>query len=55
MRTMSPHEAKNQFGLMIDITRASPVMIDKHGPGAVIVVAVEEYERLSGKPMVRQP
>ncbi len=54
MRTMSPHEAKNEFVLMIDTTRASPVTIDKHGRGAVVPVAVEEYKQLFGKPMVRQ-
>jgi prevent-host-death family protein len=51
MKTMSAREAKNAFGLMIDTARAGPVLIEKHGRGAVVVVAVEEYERLTGKPM----
>ena len=42
--------AKNAFGLMIDTARAGPVLIEKHGRGVVVVVAVEEYERLTGKP-----
>lgn len=46
MKTMSAREAKNGFGLMIDTARASPVLIEKHGRGVVVVVAVEEYERL---------
>ena len=46
MKTMSAREAKNAFGLMIDTARAGPVLIEKHGRG-VVVVAVEEYERLS--------
>ncbi len=47
MKTMSAREAKNAFGLMIDTARAEPVLIEKHGRGAVVVVSVEEYERLS--------
>ena len=47
MKTMSAREAKNTFGLMIDTARAEPVLIEKHGRGVVVVVAVEEYERLS--------
>jgi prevent-host-death family protein len=46
MKTMSAREAKNAFGLMIDIARAEPVRIEKHGRGVVVVVSVEEYERL---------
>lgn len=47
MKTMSAREAKNAFGLMIDTARAEPVLIKKHGRGVVVVVAVEEYERLT--------
>jgi prevent-host-death family protein len=47
MKTMSAREAKNAFGLMIDTARAGPVLIEKHGRGVVVVVAVEEYRRLS--------
>lgn len=47
MKTMSAREAKNAFGLMIDTARAEPVLIEKHGRGVVVVVAVEEYQRLS--------
>lgn len=46
MKTMSAKEAKNAFGLLIDTARAEPVMIEKHGRGVVVVLAVEEYERL---------
>ena len=47
MKIMSAREAKNGFGLMIDTARAEPVLIEKHGRGVVVVVSVEEYERLS--------
>lgn len=50
MKTMSAREAKNAFGLMIDTARAEPVLIEKHGRGVVVVVAVEEYQRLSERP-----
>jgi len=47
MKTMSARVAKNAFGLMIDTARAEPVLIEKHGRGVVVVVSVEEFERLS--------
>jgi prevent-host-death family protein len=47
MKSMSAREAKNAFGLMIDTARAEPVLIEKHGRGVVVVIAVEEYERLT--------
>ncbi len=47
MKTMSAREAKNGFGLMIDTARAEPVLIEKHGRGVVMVISVEEYERLT--------
>lgn len=50
MKTMSAREAKNAFGLMIDTARAEPVLIEKHGRGVVMVIAVEEYERLTVHP-----
>ncbi len=50
MKTMSAREAKNAFGLMIDTARAEPVLIKKHGRGVVMVISVEEYERLSVQP-----
>ena len=48
MNIMLAHEAKNALGLMIDTARAEPVLIEKHGRGVVVVLAVEEYERLTG-------
>jgi PHD/YefM family antitoxin component YafN of YafNO toxin-antitoxin module len=33
---------------MIDTARAEQVLIEKHGRGVVMVISVEEYERLSG-------
>jgi hypothetical protein len=44
MKTMSAHEAKNAFGLMIDTARAEPVLIEKHGRGQV------DYGQIHGLP-----
>lgn len=49
MHRMSARDAKNGFGRLIDLARAEPVAIEKHGRSVVVVIAVEEYERLSGK------
>lgn len=46
MKTMSARDAKHQFGLLIDTARAEPVVIEKHGCPVVVVLAVEEFERL---------
>ncbi len=46
MKTMSARDAKNAFGMMIDTARAEPVAIEKHGRKVVVVMAVEEYDRL---------
>jgi len=47
MKSMSAKDAKNAFGLLLDTARAQPVTIQKHGRGVVVVLSVEEYERLS--------
>ena len=53
MLRMSARDAKNGFGKLIDLARAEPVAIEKFGRSVVIVMAVEEYERLSKK--IEQP
>jgi hypothetical protein len=40
---------KGKQSIQIDLARAEPVAIEKYGRSVVIVMAVEEYERLSGK------
>lgn len=44
---MSAKDAKNAFGMLIDIARAEPVTIEKHGRPVVVLLSVEEYERLN--------
>lgn len=48
MKTMSAKDAKNAFGSLLDTARAEPVTIEKHGRPVVVVLSVEEYERLHG-------
>ena len=48
MKTMSAREAKNAFGLLIDLAIAEPVVIERHGRPVVVVVSYENFERLKG-------
>lgn len=50
MKSMSAKDAKNGFGLLIDTALVEPVTIEKHGRPVVVVMSVEEYERLSIMP-----
>jgi len=47
MKSMSAKDAKNGFGLLLDTARAEPVTIEKHGRAVVVVLSVEEYDRLT--------
>ncbi len=46
MKTLTAKNAKYCFGRLIDLARAEPVAIAKHGRPVVVVMAVEEFERL---------
>lgn len=46
MRSMSARDAKNSFGKLIDMARAEPVAIEKHGRTVVVVLSIESYEML---------
>ena len=46
MQHISARDAKNRFGRLIDDARAAPVAVEKHGRPVVVVLAIEEYERL---------
>ncbi len=48
MKTMSARDAKNAFGLLLDTARAEPVSVEKHGRPVVVVLSVEEFERMRG-------
>lgn len=47
MRSISAKDAKYGFGRLIDLARAEPVLVAKHGRPVVVVMSVEEYERLT--------
>lgn len=46
MQILTAKDAKYGFGRLIDLARAEPVAVAKHGRTVVVVLAVEEYERL---------
>ncbi len=49
MKAVSAREVKHHFGQLIDEARAEPVVVEKHGRPVVVVLAVEEYQRLTGR------
>ena len=49
MRSITSADAKNNFGELIDLARAAPVAVTKYDRPVVVVMAVEEYERLKAK------
>jgi prevent-host-death family protein len=46
MQILSAKDAKYGFGRLIDLARAEPVAVAKHGRPVVVVMSVEEFERL---------
>ena len=51
----SVQDAKNRFSEVVEAARRTPQMVTKHGKPAVVVVDVEEYERLRGVERARAP
>ena len=49
MQSMTAKDAKYGFGRLIDLARAEPVLVAKHGRPVVVVMSVEEYERLNNR------
>jgi antitoxin Phd len=45
-RSWSVQDAKNRFSEVVEAARLTPQTVTKHGKPAVVVVNVEEYERL---------
>lgn len=48
MKRLSAAEAKNAFGHLIDLARHEPVLVEKHNRPVVVVLSIEEYDRLTG-------
>ena len=55
METLSAKDAKYGFGRLIDLARAEPVAVAKHGRPVVVVMAVEEYEQLKALDQRKSP
>lgn len=47
MQTVTAKEAKYGFGRLIDLARAEPVAVTKHGRPVVVVLSCEIFERLA--------
>jgi prevent-host-death family protein len=48
MKTLTAKDAKYGFGRLIDLARTGPVAVAKHRRPVVVVMAMEEFERLKG-------
>ncbi|PIT04258.1 hypothetical protein TSA1_28500 [Bradyrhizobium nitroreducens] len=46
LHNISAKDAKYGFGRLIDLARAAPVTVEKHGRPVVVVLSIEEYEKL---------
>lgn len=46
MRAFSAADAKNHFGELIDAARLAPVSVTKYDRPFVVVMSVEEFEKL---------
>ena len=55
MQTLSAKDAKYGYGRLIDLARAEPVAVTKHGRPVVVVMAIEEYERLKAVDLRKNP
>jgi antitoxin Phd len=51
----SLQDAKNRFSEVVEAARRAPQTVTKHGKPAVVVVNVEEYERLRRFERARAP
>lgn len=46
MKTIPATKVKNQFGAVLDAALTEPVMVQKSGRPSVVMLSVQEYERL---------
>jgi len=51
----SVQDAKNRFSEVVEAARRQPQTVTKHGKPAVVVVAVDEYERLRKLQQLKAP
>ena len=54
-RNWSVQDAKNRFSEVVEAARREPQTVTKHGKPTVVVVAVDEYERLHKLQQLKAP
>lgn len=54
-RTWSIQDAKNRFSEVVEAARRKPQTVTKHGKPAVVIVAADEFERLSKLQRLKAP
>ena len=47
MKTLTAKEAKNRFGWLVNLARTEPVTVTKHGLPVVVVMPIDEFDRLN--------
>lgn len=50
-KAVSAREAKHHFDRLIEEARVEPVVVGRDGYAVVVVLVVEEYQRLPGRTM----
>jgi prevent-host-death family protein len=55
MKILAAKDAKYGFGRLIDLARAAPVAVAKHGRPVIVVLAIEEFERLKALDLPAAP
>lgn len=54
MQTVTAKDAKYSFGRLIDLARAEPIAVTKHGRPVVVVMSCEAFERLAAAAAMRK-
>ena len=54
-RTWSVQDAKNRFSKVVEAARLRPQTVTKYGKPAVVVIAADEYDRLSKLKQLKAP
>ena len=48
MKEIAAKEAKNRFGLFLDVAQSGPVRVTRNGRAVGVMMSVNHYERLRG-------
>ncbi len=55
MQILTAKDARHGFGRLIDLARAEPLAVARHGRPVVVVMAIEEHERLKALDLRKSP